>query len=216
MLFVTVIGASLFIERFWCRYLCPLGAALGILGKASLLKVGNAKPKDCKHCGLCPKSCPVQLNPEDGIVSGAECLACGKCVQNPFPTCDVQFSLLGKPVTVLAVGVLTLALFFGGYGAAKGLGYWSIYVTPPKTLSVVTEDGKSGKVIGKEIPNPYDIRGSVTLLDLQTTYGLSPEAILKEAGWPQDISYDVPLKELKTQLDKELDEIREAVKRLIK
>ena len=52
--------ASFFVERPWCRYACPLGAASGLLGKLSpvyLKREGDA----CKMCQICTKACPMGL-----------------------------------------------------------------------------------------------------------------------------------------------------------
>src|SRR5262249_34161059 len=58
---VIVIGvlmiASLFIENFWCRYLCPYGAFLGLAGLASPLRI-RRNPPLCIGCDKCTKACP--------------------------------------------------------------------------------------------------------------------------------------------------------------
>ncbi|AHB13669.1 4Fe-4S binding protein [Dehalococcoides mccartyi] len=78
-----VLTGSIFISGFWCRYLCPLGAFLGLLSKLSYfkLKFGTS----CKHCGICQKTyC------EYGVINGSgkelkldnsECVRCGECLK---------------------------------------------------------------------------------------------------------------------------------------
>jgi hypothetical protein len=56
----------------------------------------------------------------------------------------------------------------------------------------------------------------MTLLDVGSTFGLDPAAILAEAHWPQESSLDRPLKELAVESGKEVQEIRDAVSRLLK
>ena len=220
----TVVGAGLFIERFWCRYLCPLGAALGVPGKFSTLRVG-CSGTGCSDCGLCRKACPVQLHPEKCSVSGAECLVCGKCVTVAPEKCGVQFRFAGKSARVLTVGVAALLFFFGSYAAARALGYWRTnapqQVTADMNPDRIADSAPGARNLdqtgasGVTPPNPSEIRGSATLLELKEIYGLEPSAILKEAGWPEDLSHDVTLRDLRTQSGRDVGEIREAVRRLL-
>jgi MauM/NapG family ferredoxin protein len=55
LIFVAVLGLNLLADRFWCRYLCPLGALLGLLAKSQLLRpvAGSA----CDACGSCVRAC---------------------------------------------------------------------------------------------------------------------------------------------------------------
>ncbi len=76
---VALIAAGLFIERFYCRYLCPLGAALAIPGKIRLFDW----LKRYKHCGspcqLCAGECMVQAIHPEGQINPNECLYCLHC-----------------------------------------------------------------------------------------------------------------------------------------
>jgi polyferredoxin len=73
---VVVIGLSIFITRFFCRFLCPLGAILGLFNRWSLfrIKVGD----DCLKCGACVDSCPMGVKYEKTF-SSPECIRCLKC-----------------------------------------------------------------------------------------------------------------------------------------
>ncbi|MGI9378213.1 MAG: 4Fe-4S binding protein, partial [Methyloligellaceae bacterium] len=76
---VALLAAGLFIERFYCRYLCPLGAALAIPGKIRLFEW----LKRYKHCGspcqLCASECMVQAIHPEGQINPNECLYCLHC-----------------------------------------------------------------------------------------------------------------------------------------
>ena len=76
---VALLAAGLFIERFYCRYLCPLGAALAIPGKMRLFEW----LKRYKHCGspcqLCAGECMVQAIHPEGNINPNECLYCLHC-----------------------------------------------------------------------------------------------------------------------------------------
>jgi polyferredoxin len=75
-----VLIASLFIERPWCRYACPLGAATGLVGKLSpfYLKRDAAA---CTSCAICTKACPVGLPVHTATtIKHADCMSCLECV----------------------------------------------------------------------------------------------------------------------------------------
>ena len=76
---VVLLTAGLFIERFYCRYLCPLGAALAIPARLRLFD-WLRRYKTCGNpCQLCAVECPVQaINPE-GDINPNECVQCLNC-----------------------------------------------------------------------------------------------------------------------------------------
>ncbi|MDX1009998.1 regulatory protein NosR [Sinorhizobium medicae] len=76
---LTVLSAGLFIERFYCRYLCPLGAALAIPGRIRMFEWLKRWPECGSPCQRCAKECPVQsIHPEGGI-NVNECIYCMHC-----------------------------------------------------------------------------------------------------------------------------------------
>jgi polyferredoxin len=79
VLFVLVAALNLVRERFWCRYICPLGALLGIVGKNPLLRVTRAA-ESCNECRLCRADCHGGANP-DSDWRPTECLYCWNCVR---------------------------------------------------------------------------------------------------------------------------------------
>ncbi|MBI4008040.1 MAG: 4Fe-4S binding protein [Planctomycetes bacterium] len=80
VIILLVIG-SFINKNFWCRYFCPYGALLGILGWISPFRVARDKDK-CIDCGKCTKACPVYIVVENKkTVTDPECLVCYDCVQ---------------------------------------------------------------------------------------------------------------------------------------
>ena len=76
---VAVLVAGLFIERFYCRYLCPLGAALAIPGKLRIFE-WLKRYKECGNpCQNCAKQCMVQAIHPEGQINPNECLYCLHC-----------------------------------------------------------------------------------------------------------------------------------------
>ncbi len=76
---IVVLGASLFVERAWCRYACPLGGAISLLSNFSLLRI-RRQGASCKGCAVCAKPCPVKLPVESAQVSSSDCIGCLACV----------------------------------------------------------------------------------------------------------------------------------------
>ncbi|MFT0531260.1 4Fe-4S binding protein [Castellaniella hirudinis] len=78
---ILVLVPGLFIERFYCRYLCPLGAALAIPARLRIFD-WLRRYKTCGNpCQLCAVECPVQaINPE-GDINPNECIQCLNCQQ---------------------------------------------------------------------------------------------------------------------------------------
>jgi len=74
---VSVVLASAVVSMSWCRYLCPMGAALGLVARHSPSQLTNRKP--CQGCGACREMCPMGALREGGI-DHASCIYCGRCV----------------------------------------------------------------------------------------------------------------------------------------
>jgi NosR/NirI family nitrous oxide reductase transcriptional regulator len=78
---VALLVTGLFIERFFCRYLCPLGAALAIPGRIRTFE-WLRRWKECgSPCQRCAKECPVQSIHPEGHINVNECIYCMHCQQ---------------------------------------------------------------------------------------------------------------------------------------
>lgn len=76
---ISVLFVGLFIERFFCRYLCPLGAALGIPGRLRMNEWLH-RHKECgSPCHRCAKECMVEAIHPNGQINPNECLQCLHC-----------------------------------------------------------------------------------------------------------------------------------------
>lgn len=76
---LALLGAGLFIERFYCRYLCPLGAALAIPGRIRMFEWLKRYPECGSPCQRCAKECPVQAIHPEGEINVNECIYCMHC-----------------------------------------------------------------------------------------------------------------------------------------
>ncbi|MEO8500778.1 MAG: 4Fe-4S binding protein [Vicinamibacteria bacterium] len=129
---LTLVGLSIVIPYFWCRYLCPYGALLGALSLLSPLKVTRHAPS-CIDCNLCTKACPSHL-PVARLarVRSDECFGCLSCVA----ACPVPRALRvetpapwRRAVRPAAFAGLVLLFFVGGTLLARALGVWQNSIT---------------------------------------------------------------------------------------
>jgi len=76
---VALLVIGLFVERFFCRYLCPLGAALAIPGRMRTFEWLRRWPECGSPCQRCAKECPVQSIHPEGHINVNECIYCMHC-----------------------------------------------------------------------------------------------------------------------------------------
>jgi polyferredoxin len=80
LIFAGIIALNYFTPRFWCRYLCPLGALLALAAPLSLFR--RRVSPECNACEDCRKVCPMGApGPTAETVRLAECIQCRTCVE---------------------------------------------------------------------------------------------------------------------------------------
>ena len=118
---------SVFFRNFWCRYLCPYGALMGILALCSPMHI-RRNEKACVQCHRCYQVCPAHLriHRKERVLS-PECSGCLDCNM----VCPVSDTLGMKPPGTRAkalriswVGFFVVALFLGTVTWAKSSGHW--------------------------------------------------------------------------------------------
>ncbi len=113
ILFFSILILNLYEKRFWCKYLCPLGALLGLLSRFSLLR--REVSEGCTSCGLCSASCTGGAIEGDGHGwRNTECFACFNC-DDVCPNNTVHFGLGKKVVASMDLGrrQVTLSMLSG-------------------------------------------------------------------------------------------------------
>ncbi|HLP16463.1 MAG TPA: 4Fe-4S binding protein, partial [Bacteroidota bacterium] len=87
---LVLMGLSVVVKNFWCRYLCPYGALLGLTSLLSPLKI-RRNASTCIDCELCTKVCPSRINVHAvKTVRSDECTSCLQCVE----ICPVKETLV--------------------------------------------------------------------------------------------------------------------------
>ena len=123
--------ASLFVQNFWCRYLCPYGGLLGLLALASPLRIKRDAAL-CIDCGKCARACPSTLKVDQLVtISSAECTGCLSCVASCPVENSLYMSLAARrrvPLWALAGGIATL--FFGCVLIGRWTGHWETNLPP--------------------------------------------------------------------------------------
>jgi polyferredoxin len=80
VLALTLLG-SLFVDRPWCRYACPLGAVNGLVARFSPVRLERTSAA-CVDCNLCTKSCPMGLPVATATrITSVDCIGCLECVE---------------------------------------------------------------------------------------------------------------------------------------
>jgi len=116
---------SILYQNFWCRYLCPYGALMGIASLVSPSRI-RREPDLCIDCAKCARACPVLL-PVDKLITvrSAECMSCLECVAVCPAQGALQMSMPPRRTVPLWVFAAGIALVFGlVVGYAKWAGLW--------------------------------------------------------------------------------------------
>ena len=135
---------SMLVQNFWCRYLCPYGAWMGLLSFLSPAKI-RRDADACIDCAKCAHACPSAL-PVDKLVQirSVECTACMACVAACPAQDALQFSLAPRKAAKpserwarRAIGPLTVAgliayIFLGFVLYARVTNHWQ--TTMPKSV----------------------------------------------------------------------------------
>lgn len=197
ILIVTLIGSLLY-DRFFCKYLCPMGAFYGLISKISPSKIIRNED-NCINCGLCSKNCPVNIKvSEVKEVTSAECINCQSCVTVCPKNNAIEFKLRNKSVKPISILVLVVLLFFGGIGTTKLIG---IYQTTPAKITSET------KITAEEI------KGYMTLQELSLGLKMNLNDLYKKLNIPSSVSKDTKLKDIKNYVPGfEVENAREILK----
>ncbi len=121
---------SLLYKNFWCRYLCPYGALLGLVSLISPFKI-RRDVTTCTDCRQCTAACPAQLQVHTKTsICNAECCGCLSCVD----ACQQRSLNMGtvverKPLPRWVFPVLLLSIYATGVTIGMVSGHWESSLT---------------------------------------------------------------------------------------
>ena len=185
LLVVTILGSFIY-DRFFCKYLCPVGAFYGIIGKISPTKI-ERNADLCVNCKKCNKVCPVNIDVEksEKIIS-AECINCNECVLVCPKKGALEIKTAGKKIHPLTILLIVIGLFFGTILVAGATGNYQIM---PSEL-------KEGQVISIS-----EIKGYYTIEEAAIATGLSLQELYEKLGIPDNISKNTQMKKISNEVD---------------
>jgi polyferredoxin len=125
----TLVGLmllSVVIKNFWCRFLCPYGALLGMLSWASPLKITRSR-ETCIDCELCTRACPARIVVHKATrVRSDECTACMECVKAcpVIDTLELRATKKSAAIPPPVLAALVVGVFVAVTGLAMLTGHW--------------------------------------------------------------------------------------------
>ncbi len=144
-------GLSMLVQNFWCRYLCPYGALLGLVSVVSPIKIRRDQ-EACIDCAKCARVCPANL-PVDKLmqIRSAECSACLVCVAACPAESALQFALpprkaatstgrwYRRGLSPVAVTALLAYIFFGVVLWAHATNHWQTHLPREMYMQLVPD-----------------------------------------------------------------------------
>jgi ferredoxin len=180
---MSLVGSLLY-DRFFCKYLCPMGAFLGLISRFSVFKV-RRNTATCIDCKACDKACPTNVSVSSvERVTSPECIDCGECVA-ACPVADTLATGAGDhrglgPVAAGAFAVGTFALLVGGATAA-GQFEW----TMPTLQEQIRDAGASDTSAPGAAFDSSLIKGSTTMTEIVEATGIPARVFTDVYGVPE-------------------------------
>jgi polyferredoxin len=143
LLFLLMVLLSLRVPRFYCRFVCPLGALFGLFGRWAFWRIGKSEDR-CADCRVCEADCEGACSPT-GTIAVGECVLCLNCLdqcRHQLMTYRIQPSAAGERLgpdlsrrqvtTLLAAGLVSVPLM--RLGGNTGTSWNPDLIRPPGAL----------------------------------------------------------------------------------
>lgn len=178
----VLLAVSLFSKNWWCRYFCPLGAALGIIRKISPFKI-QRNAFTCVGCGKCDMICPAGLDIANvKEVNSADCISCLGCVKN-CPKSSLKATTFGQEIPKKNFGWMIVLAFFIPLGIFMLTPLWQT----KSSSNIVTNTGEL---------NLENLRGSNTLQYVLDTTKVPFSFFQEKLKLPNDVEKTMKLKDI--------------------
>lgn len=197
---IVVLAGSFLFDRFFCKYLCPLGALIALAGLPGALIIRRNRDI-CISCGICSRICPMNVRVDlAGPVKDPECINCLDCQVN----CPVKGALAvenrwhprsGRNLSPIFLAGLVLFIFLGSYGLARAADIWQ-----SSSGGLVVKDTRLlEKVDQAEVhyQPTEDIKGFNTLDEVSRAYSIPKSDLYKAIKIPESVPENTRLKEIK-------------------
>lgn len=171
MLLILILIGSMFYDRVFCKYICPLGAVNAILSRVPLFRIKRVE-STCISCSKCDRVCPMNVEVSTvQAVNSPECIACMECVTAcPTKKPSLVATLAGKAVNLWTPVIIGLAIYIGA--ALIGQATNMLRFVAPK----LTDLASKGTI------NVADIKGSSTYAEVAAAFGIETERLYRELG----------------------------------
>lgn len=187
---VALVGSAVY-ERFFCKYLCPMGAFLGMFSKVSVLGV-RRDADACISCDRCDAACPMNVSvSSEAQVTSAECISCNECV-NACPVAGaLEVRAAGAQVAPALATVATVVLIgvvVAGTTAAGSFRWLMPSLSEAAAEATVETHGAA--------PDVGLIKGYMSMAEISAVYGVPKDEFIARWGVsPAD--FERPMKEVK-------------------
>jgi len=205
---ILILVGSMFYDRVFCKYVCPLGAVNAILSRVPLFRIKRVE-NTCISCSKCDKVCPMNVEVSTvQAVNSPECIACMECVTAcPTKKPSLVTTLGGKAVKLWTIVIIGLAIYVGAALIGQATGMLRFVPLKLTDLAAKTE-------IKVE-----DIKGSSTYAEVATAFGIEIERLYRELNLDmQKVPETTKLKDTATVLgieEFETDTVRFAVAKIL-
>jgi polyferredoxin len=126
---IVIFILSLFFRNFWCRFLCPYGALIGL---GSILRISKVHRNEdsCTNCEMCTKVCPQRIKVHTKkVVASPNCTACMSCVEACPIKDTLNMTVVNKKVNKWFIPVSFFVLFILVISIAKMTGHWNTIIS---------------------------------------------------------------------------------------
>jgi NAD-dependent dihydropyrimidine dehydrogenase PreA subunit len=181
---ISLLGSIVY-DRFFCKYLCPMGAFLGLTSKLSVFKI-HRDAEACIDCGRCDTACPVNLTVSDATaVTSAECIDCGECVAACPASGALATAAAGSraPLGPVAAALLPVGLVTVLATGATVTGdlSWRMETLRERSAAAAAAAGLPESSVAFD---PALIKGSTTVAEITDAAEIPPDAFEKVFGIP--------------------------------